>query len=262
MTSSNTKVTLSAALIVKNEAKNLKVCLDSLTGWVDDIIILDSGSTDDTQAIAEKYTSHFYVKSDWKGFGLQRQAAQNYVSTDYVLWIDADEVVTEELKNSILTAINENKKQTAYSINRKSWVFGRFIEHSGWYPDRVTRLYKVNEGRYSDDLVHEKVLLDKQIIVENLQGDLTHYTYDDLHHYLVKSASYAKLSADQKEQRGKKTSLSNASLHAFGCFVKMYLLKRGFLDGKQGFLLAVLSAHSTFVKYADLWIRSQPKRPE
>lgn len=262
MTSQTQKATLSAALIVKNESKNLEACLSSLAGWVDDIVILDSGSNDNTQEIAEKYTKHFYLKSDWQGFGLQRQAAQKYVTTDYVFWIDADEVVTEELKSSILEAVSQNKDKTAYNINRKSWVFGRFIEHSGWYPDRVTRLYKVSDGNYSDDLVHEKVLLAKNVTLESLKGDLTHYTYDDLHHYLVKSASYAKLSADQKEKRGKKTSLSNASLHAFACFVKMYVIKRGFMDGKQGFLLAVLSAHSTFVKYADLWIRSQPKRPK
>ena len=255
------KASLTAALIVKNESKNLDTCLSSVAGWVDDIVILDSGSQDDTKNIAEKYTKHFYMKTDWEGFGIQRRAAQAFVTTDYILWIDADEVVTEELKNSILKAVSDNKNQTAYSINRKSWVFGRFIEHSGWYPDRVTRLYKVNEGTYSDDLVHEKVILAEGVKLETLKGDLTHYTYDDLHHYLVKSASYAKLSADQKEKRGKKTSLSNASMHAFDCFVKMYLIKRGFLDGKQGFLLAVLSAHSTFVKYADLWIRSQPKRP-
>lgn len=262
MTSPRTTPTLSAALIVKNESKNLEACLKSLAGWVDEIVILDSGSTDDTQQIAEKYTSHFHLKKDWQGFGLQRQAAQKFVSTDYVLWVDADEVVTDELKQSILQAVSNDKPQTAYQINRKSWVFGRFIEHSGWYPDYVTRLYKIDEGRYSDDLVHEKVILEQDIKIDSLVGDLTHYTYDDLQHYLVKSASYAKLSADQKQARGKTTSLSNASLHAFACFVKMYLIKRGFLDGKQGFLLAVLSAHSTFVKYADLWIRSQPKRPD
>jgi (heptosyl)LPS beta-1,4-glucosyltransferase len=262
MTSQAQKATLTAALIVKNESKNLDACLSSLAGWVDDIVILDSGSNDDTQEIAQKYTKHFYLKADWQGFGLQRQAAQAYVTTDYVLWIDADERVTNKLKESILAAITQNKDKIAYSINRKSWVFGRFIEHSGWYPDRVTRLYKTKEGNYSNDLVHEKVVLESDITLEPLSGDLTHYTYDDLQHYLVKSASYAKLSADQKEKRGKKTSLSSASLHAFACFMKMYVVKRGFLDGKQGFLLAVLSAHSTFVKYADLWIRSQPKRPE
>lgn len=262
MTSTVTRPTLSAALIVKNEAKNLDSCLKSLSGWVDDIVILDSGSTDNTQQIAQQYTQNFHLKADWQGFGQQRQAAQKFVSTDYVLWIDADEVVTEELQKSILQAVINNKPQTAYQINRKSWVFGRFIEHSGWYPDYVTRLYKIDEGRYSDDLVHEKVLLNDGIKIDTLVGDLTHYTYDDLQHYLVKSASYAKLSADQKQARGKTTSLSNACLHAFACFVKMYLIKRGFLDGKQGFLLAVLSAHSTFVKYADLWIRSQPKRQD
>jgi (heptosyl)LPS beta-1,4-glucosyltransferase len=256
------KPTLTAALIVKNESKNLDSCLSSLVEWVDDIVILDSGSTDNTQEIAQKYTKHFHLKTDWQGFGVQRQAAQELVTTDYVLWIDADEVVTDKLKNSILAALTKNTDKTAYTINRKSWVFGRFIKHSGWYPDRVTRLYKIDEGFYSNDLVHEKVQLNDGISLQSLDGDLTHYTYDDLQHYLVKSASYAKLSADQKQARGKTTSLSNASLHAFACFIKMYVVKRGFLDGKQGFLLAVLSSHSTFVKYADLWIRSQPKRPD
>ncbi|MGO3408897.1 glycosyltransferase family 2 protein [Marinomonas sp.] len=259
MNTPSKKPTISAVLIVKNESKNLDMCLSSLNRWVDEIIILDSGSTDDTQKIAKKYTQEFHQKTDWQGFGRQRQAAQKLVKTDYLLWIDADEVVTETLKNSILTVLKQNKAKTAYSINRKSWVFGRFIEHSGWYPDKVTRLYRAGEANYSDDLVHEKVLLSEGINLQPLDGDLIHYTYDNLQHYLVKSASYAKLSADQKELRGKTTSLSKASLHAFACFVKMYLVKRGFLDGKQGFLLAVLSAHSTFVKYADLWIRSQPK---
>lgn len=262
MNNSAKRATVTAALIVKNEEKNLKVCLDSLADWVDEIVLLDSGSTDRTEEIARQYTSHFYVKENWEGFGKQRQAAQAYVNSDYVFWIDADEVVTSELKASILEALSQQSAKTAYSVNRKSWVFGRFITHSGWYPDRVTRLYRVNEGGYSDDLVHEKVLLKEDIATQSLQGDMTHFTYDDLHHYLVKSASYAKLSADQKQKRGKTTSLSSASLHAFACFVKMYLIKRGFLDGKQGFLLAVLSAHSTFVKYADLWVRQQADRPD
>ncbi|SBS25072.1 SPBc2 prophage-derived glycosyltransferase SunS [Marinomonas aquimarina] len=262
MNSPAKRATVTAALIVKNEEKNLKTCLDSLADWVDEIVLLDSGSTDRTEDIARQYTSHFYTKENWEGFGKQRQAAQAYVNSDYVFWIDADEVVTAELKASILAALSTQASNTAYSVNRKSWVFGRFITHSGWYPDRVTRLYRVNEGGYSDDLVHEKVLLKEGVATQPLAGDMTHYTYDDLHHYLVKSASYAKLSADQKQKRGKTTSLSSASLHAFACFVKMYLIKRGFLDGKQGFLLAVLSAHSTFVKYADLWVRQQADRPD
>ncbi|WP_067099812.1 glycosyltransferase family 2 protein [Marinomonas atlantica] len=262
MTSNSKRATVTAALIVKNEEKNLASCLDSLADWADEIVILDSGSSDKTQDIALSYTRHFYVKDNWEGFGKQRQAAQEYITTDYVFWIDADEIVTPELKESILTALEQGISNTAYSVNRKSWVFGRFITHSGWYPDRVTRLYRIAEGNYSDNLVHEKVLLKDGVATENLKGDMTHYTYENLHHYLVKSASYAKLSADQKQKRGKTTSLGSASLHAFACFVKMYLLKRGFLDGKQGFLLAILSAHSTFVKYADLWVRSQPNKPK
>ena len=262
MNSPAKRATVTAALIVKNEEKNLKACLDSLMDWADKIVLLDSGSTDRTEEIARQYTTHFYTKGNWEGFGIQRQAAQAYIDTDYVFWIDADEVVTPELEASILEALTAQRPNTAYSVNRKSWVFGRFITHSGWYPDRVTRLYRVNEGGYSDDLVHEKVQLKEGVSTQPLVGDMTHYTYDNLHHYLVKSASYAKLSADQKQKRGKTTSLSSACLHAFACFVKMYLVKRGFLDGKQGFLLAVLSAHSTFVKYADLWVRQQADRPD
>ena len=262
MSQASQRATVTAALIVKNEEKNLKACLESLASWADEIVLLDSGSSDATEEIARQYTSHFYTKDNWEGFGLQRQAAQAYVNTDYVFWIDADEVVTPELKSSIIEALTTQAPKTAYSVNRKSWVFGRFITHSGWYPDRVTRLYRVDEGGYSDDLVHEKVILKEDVATLPLSGDMTHYTYDNLHHYLVKSASYAKLSADQKQKRGKTTSLSSASLHAFACFVKMYLVKRGFLDGKQGFLLAVLSAHSTFVKYADLWVRQQDDRPD
>ena len=115
---------------------------------------------------------------------------------------------------------------------------------------------------YNDALVHEKVHLNKGVKVRKLQGDLLHYTYRDLEHYLVKSAGYARAWAEQRQLRGKKASLSQGLLHAVGCFIKMYVVKLGFLDGKQGFLLSVLSAHSTFVKYADLWIKTHTQGPK
>lgn len=187
------------------------------------------------------------MNAKWPGFGLQRQLAQSYVQSDYVLWLDADERVTPELKQSILQAVAANKPDTLYQFARLSWVFGRFIRHSGWYPDRVLRLYPTQLTRYNDALVHEKVHVEPSMKVETLAGDAIHYTYNDVHHYLVKSAGYAKAWADQRQAKGKKASLSQGIVHAVGCFLKMYLLKRGFLDGKQGFLIALLSAHSTFV---------------
>lgn len=249
--------TLSVAMIVKNEAHHLAQCLDTVTAWVDEIVILDSGSTDATQQIAEQYGAKFYQNTDWPGFGKQRQLAQQYVTSDYVLWLDADERVTPELRQSIQAAIAQDAPNTAYKIPRLSEIFGHKIRHSGWYPDYVIRLYRKDFARYGDQLVHEKVELPANANIQKLQGDLLHYTYQNIHHYLVKSASYAKAWADQREKAGKKATLWQGISHAVGCFVKMYVIRLGFLDGKAGLLLAILSAHSTFVKYADLWVRTQ-----
>lgn len=249
--------TLSVAMIVKNEAHHLAQCLDTVTAWVDEIVILDSGSTDATQQIAEQYGAKFYQNTDWPGFGKQRQLAQQYVTSDYVLWLDADERVTPELRQSIQAAIAQDAPNTAYKIPRLSEIFGHKIRHSGWYPDYVIRLYRKDFAHYGDQLVHEKVELPANANIQNLQGDLLHYTYQNIHHYLVKSAGYAKAWADQREKAGKKATLWQGISHAVGCFVKMYVIRLGFLDGKAGLLLAILSAHSTFVKYADLWVRTQ-----
>lgn len=256
------KPTLAVALIVKNEAANLDACLKTVEGWVDEIVILDSGSSDETEAVARRYTDKFFINKEWPGFGPQRRLAQQYVESDYVLWLDADERVTPELKLSIQQAVESNEANTLYSMCRLSWVFGRYIRHCGWYPDRVVRLYPTKLTQYDDALVHEKVEITKAMKVKELQGDAIHYTYNDLHHYLVKSAGYAKAWAEQRETRGKKSSISQGVLHAIACFVKMYIVKAGFLDGKQGFLLSLLSAHSTLVKYADLWIRTSTEKPK
>lgn len=249
--------TLSVTMIVKNEAQDLAKCLETVQGWVNEIIVLDSGSSDETVQIAESFGAKVYVNSDWQGFGKQRRLAQQYVTSDYVLWLDADERVTPELKQSILQAVEKDDKNTVYQVSRLSEVFGKQIRHSGWYPDYVVRLYRTDFAQYGEELVHEKVHYPKHATVKKLSGDLLHFTYKDIHHYLVKSASYAKAWAVQRANAGKKASLLDGVTHAIGCFVKMYLLKAGFLDGKQGFLLAILSAHSTFVKYADLWNRTR-----
>lgn len=248
---------LSVAMIVKNEAQDLAACLDCVKGWVDEIVILDSGSQDNTQEIALTYGAKFYENLDWQGFGKQRQLAQQYVTGDFVLWLDADERITPELKQSILQAVEKNEKNTVYQIGRLSEVFGKQIRHSGWYPDYVVRLYPTGLAGYNDSLVHEKVIYPESAKLETLQGDMLHFTYKDLHHYLVKSAGYAKAWAIQRANQGKRATLRQGISHALGCFIKMYVIKRGFLDGKQGLLLALLSAHSTFIKYADLWNRTR-----
>lgn len=252
--------TLAVALIVKNEAQELPFCLNSVKDWVDEIIVLDSGSTDSTQEIAQSYGAKVYSNTTWPGFGKQRQLAQTYVKSDYVLWLDADERVTPELKAQIQAAVANDESHTLYQINRLSEVFGKKIHHSGWYPDYVTRLYRTKNTQYDDSLVHESVIIPAGFKLKKLDGHLLHYTYKTLHQYLNKSASYAKAWAEQRAAQGKKASLWSACSHAFARFIRMYLLKRGFMDGKHGFLLAVLSAHSVFVKYAELWIKNSTKR--
>jgi len=248
---------LTIALIVKNEAANLGACLSSCAGLTDQIVVVDSGSEDDTVAIAKAAGAQVYVHSQWQGFGQQRQIAQQYIKTDWVLWLDADERLTPALTTSIAQAVATNDQDCLYQVSRLSWVFGRFIRHSGWYPDPVIRLYPTNRTGYTAAPVHESVIVPPDTTVKRLEGDLLHYTYRDLHHYLVKSAQYAELWASERKARGKITRLSQGILHGLGCFLKMYVFKAGFLDGKQGLLLALLSAHSTFVKYATLWVKRQ-----
>jgi len=247
---------LSVVLIVKNESKNLVACLEKLL-WADEIIVLDSGSTDNTLEVAKRFTPHVYVEMDWQGFGIQRQRAQAKASSDWILMIDADEYITDTLKQEIQRVVDENNQKIIYEMPRLSWCFGGFIRHSGWYPDYVLRLYPRKYANYGPERVHEKLRISGKMEVKQLKGDLLHYTYRDLEHYLVKSAQYAKEWAIQNAEKGKTTNLLNGFMHGIGCFFKMYIFRAGFLDGRQGLLLAMLSANSTFVKYADLWIRTR-----
>lgn len=249
---------ISAVLIVKNEAHHLRECLDTLT-WADEIVVLDAGSQDETCAIAREYTDNVSVNTDWQGFGVQRQRAEALASHEWILMVDADERITPALQKSIQEAVQGGP--AVFSLGRLSWCFGRFIRHSGWYPDWVARLYPKGQASYNAALVHEKLVVPDGLAVKRLSGDLLHYTYRDLRHYLEKSAHYAQAWSEQRATQGKTATLASGFTHGLACFVKMYLLKAGFKDGKQGFLLALLSAHSTFNKYADLWIRTRTSPP-
>ena len=253
--------TLSVALIVKNEKLNLTECLETVK-WADEIVVLDAGSEDKTIEIAKQYTDKVFLNDDWQGYGLQRQRLQALTSSDWILMLDADERLTPELTSAIKEALNKNDQNIVYALPRLSWCFGKFIRHSGWYPDYVTRLYAKDKAQYNNKLVHEKLEYESNMKLVKLKGDLLHYTYRDLEHYLVKSAGYASAWAEQRQQKGKSSSLLQGFLHGIACFLKMYVFRFGFLDGKQGLLLALLSGHSTFAKYADLWVRQQKEKSD
>lgn len=250
--------TLSAVLIVKNEGGQIADCLKTIE-WADEIIVMDSGSTDDTVAQARAQGAKIFVNAEWLGYGIQRQRAQEQASCDWVLMVDADERVTPELAAEIRSAVNGNDQSRVYALPRLSYCFGRFIRHGGWYPDYVVRLYPRDAAAYGDERVHEKVRYGDNMSMVKLKGQLLHFTYRDLQHYLVKSAAYAAAWAEERGARGQRASLLQGVLHGVGCFVRMYVARTGFLDGPQGLLLALLSAHSTFAKYADLWTRGQQK---
>jgi (heptosyl)LPS beta-1,4-glucosyltransferase len=242
---------LSVVIIAKNEAGLLPDCLRSVA-WADEIVMLDSGSQDDSVAVAESLGAKVFTHVDWQGFGKQRQRAQSYASHDYILMIDADERVTPELRQSIeqtLTAPDDNQ---VYSCARRNLFLGRFMRHSGWYPDRVNRLYANQRYRYNDNLVHESLTINGAKVVP-LNGDLLHLTCRDFFDFQRKQLRYAEEWANQRHQAGKRCGYLSILTHTLGAFCKTWLLRAGFLDGKQGLLLAVVNAQYTFNKYAALW---------
>ncbi|TFZ48237.1 glycosyltransferase family 2 protein [Serratia proteamaculans] len=242
---------LSVVIIAKNEAGLLPDCLQSVA-WADEIVMLDSGSQDDSVAVAEALGAKVFTHVDWQGFGKQRQLAQSYASHDYILMIDADERVTPELRQSIeqtLTAPDDNQ---VYSCARRNLFLGRFMRHSGWYPDRVNRLYANQRYRYNDNLVHESLNINGAKVVP-LNGDLLHLTCRDFFAFQRKQLRYAEEWANQRHQAGKRCGYLSILTHTVGAFCKTWLLRAGFLDGKQGLLLAVVNAQYTFNKYAALW---------
>lgn len=241
---------LSVVMIAKNEAELLPDCLASVS-WADEIIVLDSGSSDDSVEIATQAGAQVYQSDDWQGYGIQRQRAQGYATGDMILMIDADERVSPELRAAIEQVLVAPPSRTVYSLGRSNLFLGRFMRHSGWYPDRVMRLYP-RTFRYNDNLVHESLQSNGAPVVA-LPGDLEHLTCRDLIAFQRKQLAYAEAWATERHQRGKRCGLFSVFSHTLGAFVKTLLLRTGFLDGKQGWILAVVNAQYTFNKYSALW---------
>lgn len=252
--------TLAVAMIVKNEAKVIEQCLESIAQLADEIVILDAGSTDETEAITRRYTDKFYVNSEWPGFGRQRQIAQAHITSDWILWLDADEVVTPELAESIRDALDKNDQKTVYRVDRLNWYFDQFIRYGSANPDFVTRLYATAYTGYNDNLVHESVIIPDGTKQARLKGHLLHYTFSSYHEYLKKSTAYAEAWAEQRAQAGETASITKAVLKSLGRIPRDYILKRGFLDGRAGITLTILSMQYVFNKYAMLHYKSKGKR--
>jgi glycosyltransferase involved in cell wall biosynthesis len=240
--------TIGVAIITKNAQAHLAACLQSLT-WCDRVVILDSGSTDLTLDIAKAHGAHIHQSNDWPGFGIQKNRAIALLDTDWILALDADEVLNEELIHSIQTAIKDTVIKV-YKISRLSNYCGRWIYHSGWSPDHLPRLFQRGHACYCESLVHEKLLFSGDSPL--LGGQLMHYSFDQLDDVLDKVNRYSSAGAEQRFLRGERSSLGKAIYKGLWAFIRTYVLQRGFLDGREGFILAVSNAEGTYYRYLKL----------
>jgi len=246
---------LSVVIITKNEAGHIGRCLESVA-WADEIVVLDSGSEDDTVAICRQYTDKVY-QTDWPGFGLQKQRAVDKVTGDWILSIDADEVVTAELRAEIETALQQNHYK-GYEIPRLSSYCGRQIRHGGWWPDYVLRLFRRDCGRFTDSVVHESIIVQGQ--VGHLKSPLLHDAFINLDEVLHKVNSYSTLGAEMLYQRGVRSSLGKAILKGLWTFIRTYWIKAAILDGRQGLMLSISNAEGAYYKYLKL-LELQNRQP-
>lgn len=242
-------MTLSVIIITKNEEKHIAACLDSVS-FADEIIVLDSGSQDRTCEIAREKGAKVVQTSDWPGFGPQKNRALDLATQDWVLSVDADERVTPELAQAIERAINQ-PAASAYKIARLSNFCGRWIRHSGWWPDHVLRLFKRGSARFTDVAVHESVQAQGPVAI--LDAHFLHYPYADMDALITKVNRYSTDAARMMHQKGRRTSVLGAVGHAVWTFIRIYLVRRGFLDGREGLILAVTAACGSFFRYAKLY---------
>ncbi len=247
-------MSLSVILITKNEEANLKDCLESVS-FANEIIVVDSQSSDKTQEIAKSFGAKLEITTDWPGFGPQKNRALNLATQEWVLSIDADERVTSELKKEILAVISSKESLNCYAIPRSSWYCGRFMKHSGWYPDYVDRLFKRGTAKFSDHLVHERLLPSGS--VGQLQNHFLHYSFKDFSQVLKKIDAYSTASAEQAYLKGKRSSVGKAVGHGLWAFFRTYVLRLGFLDGAQGLALAISNAEGTYYRYIKIWLLEQ-----
>ena len=241
---------ISAVIITLDEEKNIRRCLESLT-WAREIVVVDSGSTDATVEIAREFTDRV-VTHPFEGYVGQKNFALDQASGEWVLSLDADEVVTPQLLDRIREVWpRERQRYDGFTVNRLSRFSGRWIRRCGWYPDRKLRLFKRSRGRWEGDDLHEKVRLDGPVM--DLNADLLHYTYQNLSENVRKIQSYSTIFARAQYDRGRRASLWDLLIRPPAKFLKAYLLKGGFMEGCHGLILSITATFYVFLKYAKLW---------
>lgn len=242
---------LSATIITFNEERNIRRCIESLLKVADEIIVLDSNSTDKTEAICNEYPIVQFQKRAWEGYSASKNHLNSLAKYDYILSLDADEALDNELEASILEVKKVDSPQL-YSLNRMTNYCGKWIKHSGWYPDVKTRIFP-KEGSYWDgEFVHEELVFPKELKLFQLKGHLSHYSYYDYKDHRSRADKYSTLTAMKMHKKGKRASALKPYFSGLARFFGMYVIKLGFFDGWSGFKIAQISAQSNVFKYQEL----------
>ena len=243
---------ISAIVITRNEADNIGACLDSLTFCAEKIVV-DSDSTDNTAAIATAHGARVVTHS-WGGFGPQKNFALSLATHDWVLSIDADERVTPGLATEIVTAVREGRGN-GYTLSRRSTFCGRMMNHSGWSPDHVLRLFRRDQARFSNVPVHERVICSEPVL--QLSEPLLHYPVGALEDALERMDKYSTASAEVIAGSERRVTFATGIVHGLWTFFRGYVLFAGFRDGREGFLLAVANAEGSYYRYMKAWLRQR-----
>lgn len=242
---------ISATIITKNEASRIEHCLRSIE-WVDEIIVFDSGSSDQTVEICKRYTPHVYI-TDWPGFGIQKNRAIEKASGDWILSLDADEQISDALHKEITETIQQSALN-GFDIPRLSYYCGQPMHHSGWWPDYVPRLFRSGKGAFDNTIIHERLRIEGN--TGKLSNPIIHYSFPDMESVLNKVNQYSSLNAEKLHAQGQQSSLLKAIGKGIWAFIRTYIIQRGFLDRERGFMLAVSNAEGTYYKYIKLYLLS------
>lgn len=239
---------LSAVIITFNEARNIGRCLDALVGVADEVVVVDSFSTDETEAICRAKGARF-IQHAFEGYGQQKNFAADQAGYDYVLALDADEALSPELADAIRSVKAADWPAAAFTMNRLTNYCGQWIHHSGWYPDRKIRLYDRRQARWTMPAVHEKIALQPGARIAHLNGDLLHYSYYSVSEHWKRARKYAALAAAAGKASGRRPGWLRLVFSPAAKFFRNYVLRAGFLDGKAGFTICRIAALETYWKY-------------
>lgn len=245
---------ITATIITFNEESNIKAACDSVA-WADEIVVVDSNSTDATREIAASCGARV-ISNEWPGFGAQKQFAVNRAQHDWIFSLDADERVSDQLRKSIEVLKNQPRAEgiDGYVVARRTFYQGRWIRGGGWYPDYQLRLFNRTKGHWKLRHIHESVVMDTGARIGEVVGDLLHYTSPNAaHHHRMIGERYAPLAAQQMFEEGRRTSVFKVASAGPSAFIRTWLLKGGFRDGLAGFTIASFAAHHAFLKHLMLW---------